>query len=75
MTRRALIEELVQWVGENLPDSISKRRRLLDACLIILPERSPVRRPIGEMKLHLDAHDAAQAELPLVWRTETDNQS
>lgn len=59
----AAIEKLISFVGENLPDSISGRQRILDAAREALPGGHKLRAHIAELSFHLHAHQKKQMEL------------
>lgn len=68
LKRRSKIEDLVLHVSNTLPDSIRERRRVIGLCLDVLPPASDVRAKLLLMLTHLDNHERAQAELPLLFK-------
>lgn len=53
---------LAQFILANLPDSISERRRILDALINL---RHSGIKQTRELLYHLDRHEILQRELPL----------
>lgn len=57
-------EVLIPAVILALPDSISERRRILEAAVAVLPERHQLRRPTRDLLFALNRHECDQREFP-----------
>jgi hypothetical protein len=59
------LDELVRLVGEALPDSLSRRRRVLRGLVARLPMNYHFRDDIAALLVTLELHELSRNELPL----------
>ena len=59
------LDELVRLVGEALPDSLRRRRRVLRGLISRLPLHYHFRDDIAALLVTLELHELSQRELPL----------
>lgn len=55
---------IVRFVVENLPDSVSRRREILNAVVEAMPANHPAAAPVSDLLGHLNRHNLLQRELP-----------
>ena len=58
---------LAVFVVERLPDSVTKRKELLEALRLMCPMGHPLSDELTKLRFHLDMHEITQRELPLAF--------
>lgn len=64
---------LIPIVIAALPDSLSERRRILEAAVAALPDRHPLRRRTRDLLFALNRHENDQREFPFTSGTNPKN--